>query len=72
MGDIMSQDDILGVVRHVLTTLGGALVTDGILTSSQLQDGVGAIIVIAGVVWSLINKYQHRQALAAAQIPPTP
>jgi hypothetical protein len=63
----MNQDDVLGVVRHVLTTLGGALVTNGVLTSSQMQDGAGAVVVIAGIAWSLINKYQHRQALAAAQ-----
>jgi hypothetical protein len=60
----MSQDDILAIIRHVLTTAGGALVTDGLISSSQLQDGVGAVIVIA---WSLVNKYQHRRALAAAK-----
>jgi hypothetical protein len=63
----MTQDDILGILRHVLTTAGGALVTDGVLSSSQLQDGVGAVIVIAGIAWSLVNKYQHRRALAAAK-----
>lgn len=63
----MSQDDILGILRHVLTTAGGALVTDGVLTSSQLHDGVGAVIVIAGIAWSLVNKMQHRRAIAAAQ-----
>ncbi|MGO8916227.1 MAG: hypothetical protein ACLQJR_09995 [Stellaceae bacterium] len=63
----MSQDDILAILRHVLTTAGGALVTDGVLSSSQLQDGVGAVIVIAGIAWSLANKYQHRRALAAAK-----
>ena len=67
----MNRDDILGVVRHVLTTLGGALVTDGVLTASQLQDGVGALIVLAGIVWSLINKHEHRRALAVAQARPT-
>ncbi len=63
----MTQDDILAILRHVLTTAGGALVADGVLSSSQLQDSVGAVIVIAGIVWSLVNKYQHRRALAAAK-----
>lgn len=63
----MSQDDILAILRHVLTTAGGALVTDGVLSASQLQDGVGAVIVIAGIAWSLVNKYQHRRALAASK-----
>jgi hypothetical protein len=63
----MNRDDVLAILRHVLTTAGGALVSDGILTSSQLQDGVGALVVIVGIAWSLVNKFEHRQALAAAQ-----
>lgn len=62
----MSQEDILAVARHLLTTAGGALVADGVLTSAQAQDGVGAIIVLLGIAWSLVNKWQHRRALAAA------
>lgn len=63
----MSRDDILAILRHVLTTAGGALVTDGLISASQLQDGVGAVIVLAGIAWSLVNKMQHRRALAAAK-----
>ena len=62
----MGWDDIQGIVRHVLTTAGGALVSDGLINSSQLQDGVGAVVVLLGIGWSLWNKYQHRTALAAA------
>ncbi|HXZ02283.1 MAG TPA: hypothetical protein VEI03_19975 [Stellaceae bacterium] len=63
----MSRDDVLAILRHVLTTAGGALVTNGVLSASQLQDGVGAVVVLAGIAWSLFNKMQHRRALAAAQ-----
>ena len=42
----MGWDDIQGIVRHVLTTAGGALVSDGLINSSQLQDGVGAVVVL--------------------------
>ena len=62
----MSKDDVLAIIRHLLTTAGGALVADGVLSSAEAQDGVGAIIVLAGIAWSLFNKYQHRQALTAA------
>ncbi len=61
----MSKEDVLAIIRHLLTTAGGALVADGVLSSAEAQDGVGAIIVLAGISWSLFNKYQHRQALAA-------
>ena len=62
----MSSDDILAIARHVLTTLGGGLVSGGILTGSQLSDGVGAVVVLGGIVWSLWQKYGQRKALAAA------
>lgn len=65
----MSQDDILGIVRHVLTTAGGSLVTSGLLTGGQLQDAVGALVVLTGVAWSLLNKRQVRTALAIAKGP---
>lgn len=62
----MDQDTILGIVRHILTSAGGALVTEGIVSQSQLSDGAGAVVVLIGIAWSIWNKYQHRQALAAA------
>lgn len=62
----MGQDDVMGILRHVLTTGGGVLVTDGYLSASQSQDAVGAILVLLGIAWSLWNKQQHRQALASA------
>ena len=61
----MSQALIMGIVRHVLTTGGGVLVTDGVLTASQSSDAVGALCVLAGLAWSLWNKYEHKKALAA-------
>lgn len=66
----MNPDDIQGVIRHVLTTAGGALVTDGILTNGQLSDLVGALMVIGGIGWSIYQKRQAAKKLAAAnQIP---
>lgn len=63
----MSSDDIQGIIRHVLTTAGGALVTQGLLTSGQLSDLIGAVMVIGGIGWSLYQKAGQRKALAAAK-----
>jgi hypothetical protein len=62
----MTQEDVLAILRHLLTTVGGALTADGLLSSGQVQDGVGAIMVLVGVGWSLAQKWQQRRALAAA------
>lgn len=52
----MNRDAILGIVRHVLTTAGGVLVTNGTLSNEQLQTGGGAIVVLIGLIWSVLSK----------------
>ena len=45
-----------GLLRHILTAAGGALVARGSLAESELDLAVGAIITLAGVIWSAIAK----------------
>ena len=48
-----TQDTVLnGIVRHILTAAGGALVARGSIAESELELAVGAIITLAGVIWS--------------------
>lgn len=54
------------LIRQALTSIGGALVTDGILSASQVQDGIGAIFVLGSIVWSLYNAKHHAVATAQA------
>ena len=50
-----TQDTVLnGLLRHILTAAGGALVARGSLAESELDLAVGAIITLAGVIWSAI------------------
>ena len=55
--DVM-QAALLGVIRHVLTAAGGALVANGALTGDELQTAVGAISALVGVMWSVLSKRQ--------------
>jgi hypothetical protein len=48
------------IARHVLTTIGGGLVASGAIDSGQLETGIGAIMVLAGIVWSVVQKRQAR------------
>lgn len=63
---MLSQDEILGIIRHVLTSAGGALVTTGWATNGQVQDAVGALMVLGGIAWSI---YQKRTAKAVNSSP---
>jgi hypothetical protein len=52
----MNKDQILGVVRHTLTFLGGFLVVKGYLDESLLNELIGGTIALAGTIWSIIDK----------------
>ena len=52
---IMSEK-IEGLLRHILTFLGGYLVTSGVIDESILMEVVGAITTIVGFAWSFISK----------------
>lgn len=45
-----------GFVRHLLTVAGGGFVSSGTLTAADLEIAVGAVLAIAGVVWSALEK----------------
>jgi len=52
-----TKDTVLnGIVRHILTAAGGALVAKGMIGEGELELVVGAIITLAGVAWSAIAK----------------
>jgi ABC-type uncharacterized transport system permease subunit len=44
------------VIRHGLTTLGGYLVSQGTLAQPDVETGVGALVALAGIVWSVFEK----------------
>ena len=52
----MSREQILGIIRHVLTTAGGVVVTLGYLDESTATAVVGALVGLVGGVWSVIDK----------------
>ncbi len=52
----MNKDTILGIVRHVLTGVGGILVTRGYTDTAALETAVGGLIALAGFIWSILAK----------------
>ena len=47
---------IAGLIRHALTTAGGALVTHGALSTDEMSAAIGAVITLIGIVWSALSK----------------
>lgn len=56
-----TSDIIGGVIRHLVTSAGGALVAHGLITSTQLTDVAGALALLIGVAWSMYQKYRANQ-----------
>jgi hypothetical protein len=54
----MNRDTVLGILRHLLTVSGGALAANGTVSSSELEQGIGAILTLVGIAWSIWNKRQ--------------
>jgi|GWRWMinimDraft_13_1066021.scaffolds.fasta_scaffold08768_3 hypothetical protein len=54
----VTREQFLGILRHTLTFLGGILLTQGIIDASLLGEASGAIITLAGIVWSIVSKKQ--------------
>lgn len=49
----MSQEQVLGMLRHFLTIVGGILVSKGVTDEATMTAIVGGIISIGGVIWSV-------------------
>ena len=45
-----------GVVRHLLTSAGAVLTTNGYLEASQTEAFVGAAMFFIGLAWSIVQK----------------
>jgi hypothetical protein len=52
----MNKEQIQGIVRHVLTFVGGILVFQGVIEESILNEVIGAAISLAGAIWSIFAK----------------
>ena len=52
----MNVQEVMGVVRAVLSGVGGILVTKGFLGSSDVEIVGGAVVSVVTVVWSVLQK----------------
>ena len=52
----MNKEQVIGIVRHVLTFLGGLFVLKGYLDESLVNEIVGGAATLIGTIWSVISK----------------
>lgn len=52
----LTKEQILGIVRHGLTFIGGILIMKGVVDEATATEVIGGIITLAGTIWSIIDK----------------
>lgn len=52
----MNKEQILGIVRHTLTFIGGFWVMKGITDESVVTEIIGGVMTAVGGIWSIASK----------------
>jgi hypothetical protein len=52
---MVQKEQILGLVRHGLTFIGGILVAKGLASEGQIMDMVGMLMTFIGTLWSVLS-----------------
>jgi hypothetical protein len=52
----MNKEQVLGIVRHTLTFVGGLWVMKGVIEESMSNEIVGGLMTAIGGIWSIIDK----------------
>jgi hypothetical protein len=52
----LTKEQILGIVRHALTFIGGIVVMKGLVDETLVTELIGGAMTLTGAIWSIINK----------------
>ena len=52
----LTKEQILGIVRHALTFVGGVVVMKGLVDETMVTEIIGGVMTLVGAVWSVIDK----------------
>jgi len=52
----LTKEQILGIVRHTLTTIGGVLIMKGLVDEAMVSEIIGGVLTLTGTIWSIIEK----------------
>lgn len=51
----MNKEQVLGIIRHTLTFIGGVLIIKGISNETAINETIGVVITAIGSIWSIIK-----------------
>jgi len=51
----MKQEQVMGIIRHTLTFVGGILIIKGLAEEGVVNEAIGAVMTAVGAVWSVVK-----------------
>jgi hypothetical protein len=52
----MTKDIMMGLIRHILTFLGGTIIAKGVADEATMTELIGGVMTVIGAVWSISSK----------------
>jgi hypothetical protein len=52
----LTKEQVLGIVRHALTFVGGIFVMKGFVDETTVTEIIGGAMTLTGAIWSIIDK----------------
>ena len=52
----LTKEQVLGIIRHTLTFVGGILVAKGLVDEVTATEIIGGVITLTGAIWSIVAK----------------
>jgi hypothetical protein len=52
----LTKEQVLGIVRHALTFIGGIVVMKGWADDAMVTEIIGGVMTLTGAIWSVIVK----------------
>ena len=64
----MNKDQVLGIIRHVLTAAGAVLAVKGYTDEATATGIVGSLMAAIGGIWSIVDKKEDNIVAKAKEI----
>jgi hypothetical protein len=52
----LTKEQVLGIIRHALTFVGGVFVMRGLVDETIVTEIVGGVVTLTGAIWSIVAK----------------
>jgi hypothetical protein len=52
----LTQEQVLGIVRHTLTFVGGIVIARGLVDETVVTEIIGGVVTLVGAIWSIVDK----------------